>query len=48
MLTLAPLTTRWPAVVATAVARTTVVEFGIATISRVVLVIVPWRSSAGP
>ena len=49
MLTAAPLATRWPAVVATAVSRTTVVALGIATIARVVLVIVPVRrSSAGP
>ena len=41
MLTTAPLATLWPAAVATAESRTTVVELGIATIARVVSVIVP-------
>ncbi len=40
-LTIAPLTTRWPAAVATGVASTTWVESGIDVITRVVFVIVP-------
>src|SRR5262245_33193251 len=47
MLRTAPPATVWPAVVATAVARTTLVASGIATISRVVLVIVPFAFVCG-